>query len=109
MSLIRKGDLVEVISGKYKGERGQVLEVWPKRDQVLVEGINLVVKHEKVRMTDKGREGGLIEIEAPLHVSNVMIVDPKTSNPVRLGIQIAEDGTKQRVTRGKRASGSVVD
>ncbi|MDK2973232.1 MAG: large subunit ribosomal protein [Candidatus Sumerlaeota bacterium] len=109
MSLIRKDDLVEVITGKYKGERGKVLEVYPKKDRVLVEGINLVVKHERVRMSEKGQEGGIIEKEAPLDVSNVMLVDPKTSKPVRLGVEIGEDGTKRRVTRGRNSSRSALD
>ncbi|MBX3730727.1 MAG: 50S ribosomal protein L24 [Candidatus Sumerlaeia bacterium] len=109
MSLIKKGDLVEVVTGKYRGERGKVLAVYPKQDRVLVEGINLVVKHQKVRMTDKGQEGGIVEMEAALHLSNVMVVDPKTSKPARLGVVVGEDGKKRRVTRGRNSSKSELD
>lgn len=109
MSLIKKGDLVEVISGPYKGERGKVLMADRGNGRVIVEGINLVIKHEKVRQTPKGNEGGRIEEEAPISASNVMIVDPKTSKPARLGVVVGEDGRKRRVTRGRNSSQSVLD
>lgn len=110
MSLIKRGDLVEVISGPYKGERGKVIDVDRTRDRILVEGINLRVKHEKVRPNkDGGQSGGIIEREAPVHASNVMAVDPETDKPVRLGVRIEDDGTKKRVTRGRNASGSVLE
>ncbi len=117
MSLIRKGDIVEVIAGnwakKEEGEahrpRGTVLEVFRQEDRVKVEGINLRVKHTPVRPIEGGgQEGGIIEEEAPMHISSVAFVDPQTDKPVRLGMKIKEDGTKVRVTRGRNSSNSEV-
>lgn len=108
MSLIRKNDTVEVITGPYKGRRGKVLEVDRKGDRVLVEGVNFRKRHEPVRQTDKGTTGGIIEQEAAIHISNVQVVDPKTEKPVRLGIKVEADGTRRRVTRG-RNGGSVLE
>lgn len=70
---IRKGDRVRVISGRYAGVEGQVLEAYPKRDKVLVEGVNLVKKHQKA--TSQSDQGGIIEKELPIHISNVMLTD----------------------------------
>jgi len=114
MSLIRKGDTVQIISGndsKYSVEecRGTVTEVMPKKDLLLVEGMNLRKKHERVRPTEGGgQEGGIIEKEMPIHISNVMFVDPETDKPVRLGTKVKDDGTKVRVTKGRNASGAEV-
>lgn len=112
---IRKGDLVEVISGPYRarkgepGVRGRVLEVYPKKDTVLVEGVNHRMHHEKVQNTQGGQSGGIVEREVPIHVSNVALVDPKTDKPVRLGVTQQEDGRRVRVTRGRNSSGSIVE
>ncbi|MCB2155395.1 50S ribosomal protein L24 [bacterium] len=112
---IRKGDLVEVISGPYrarKGEpalRGRVLEVYPKASRVLVEGVNHLVHHEKVQSTQGGQTGGIIEREEPIHISNIALVDPKTDKPVRVGIETQDDGRRVRVTRGRNSSGSIVE
>ena len=110
MSLIKKGDLVEVITGPYRGERGEVLEVLPKQDRLVVKGLNMRVKHLKVRPNEQGGQtGGITEMEAPMNLSNVMIVDPKTQKPARLGVIRGEDGSRKRVTRGRNSSGSVID
>jgi large subunit ribosomal protein L24 len=94
---IKKGDTVQVISGKDKGARGKVI---PKTEKILVEGVNRVKKHTRITQTQRGaKSGGIITQEAPIHVSNVMLVfDGK---PVRVGYKITEDGRKVRVARGK--------
>lgn len=104
---IKKGDLVEVISGPsqerggYKGKQGRVLEVLTETDRVLVEGVNFVTKHTRVGQNQQGaREGGIETVEAPIHVSNVAIVDPETKKPTRVGFRLEEiekDGVKKTV------------
>jgi large subunit ribosomal protein L24 len=81
MSLnIRKGDLVQVISGKDRGVKGKVIEVYPEADRVIVEGVNRIKKHTKVGQSARGaKTGGIITTEAPIHVSNVQIIDPEGS------------------------------
>ncbi len=90
---IKKGDLVEVITGNDKGKRGEVLRVLPKENQVVVQGQNVRIKHRKERQSSTGRAipGGRIEFEAPIHVSNVLVVCPKTNKPTRVGYQIVGD------------------
>ncbi len=96
---IKRDDLVEVIAGRDKGLRGKVLAVYPAKQRVIVEGINLVKRHQRVRQTRGGQEGGIIEREASLHISNVMLVDPKTDRPTRIGAETTPDGVKQRVAK----------
>jgi large subunit ribosomal protein L24 len=91
---IKKGDQVTVLSGKDKGRTGQVLSVL-KNSKVLVENINIVKKHMKGN-PNTGQEGGIIEKEMPLHISNIMLVNPITKLPDRVGIKKLEDGTKVR-------------
>jgi len=105
---LRKDDLVEVISGNDKGKRGRILQVLRESDLVVVEGVNLRKHHEKVRQTKAGQTGGIEEREAPMHISNVAFVDPKTNKAARIGFATVE-GRKVRVTRGRNASKSVVD
>jgi len=93
---IKKGDKVIVITGKDKGKTGTVIEALPKRDRVVVEGVNIVKKHQK--LTQMNPEGGITEFEAAIHVSNVMLLDPKTNKPTRVGTKI-EDGKKVRVAK----------
>ncbi|MDF9867553.1 large subunit ribosomal protein L24 [Bacilli bacterium PM5-3] len=102
---IKTGDLVQIIAGKEenKGKQGKVLKVLRKENRVVVEDVNKVTKH--LRPTNANPEGGTQVIEAPIHVSNVMLVDPKTKKPTRVGIEI-KDGKKVRVTK---KSGSVLD
>lgn len=97
MNRVRRGDLVEVIAGKDKGKRGKVLRVYPKRERVLVQGVNIVKKHMRQRSADM--PGGIIEMEAPIHLSNVMPVCNKCNRGVRVGFKILEDGTKIRICR----------
>lgn len=108
---IRKDDLVEVIAGDHKGARGKVLRVIPDKQRVVVEGVNLVYRH--VRRSRQNPQGGRIRKEAPLHISNVMPVDPKTDRPVRVRFVVTRDAkgkvvSKQRVTAGRRSSGAVL-
>lgn len=95
LARIRKNDIVMVISGKDKGKTGKVLRVWPDRERVLVEKVNLVKRH--VRPGPMQREGGIIEREQPIHISKVMPVDPETGKPTRVRTRIEPDGTKVRV------------
>jgi large subunit ribosomal protein L24 len=98
---IKKGDHVVVVAGKDKGMEGRVIAAYPDRQRVVVEGVNMSKKNTKV--THQGprgaKEGGVVHQEAPLHVSNVRIVDPGTKKPARVGYRIDEDGNKVRVTR----------
>ena len=94
---IKKGDLVQVISGREKGKKGKVMSVVPDRRQVFVEKLNLIKRH--TRPNQKNRQGGIIEKEAPLHISKVMLVCSNCEKPVRAGIRQLEDGNKLRVCR----------
>ncbi len=94
---VKKGDTVQVISGKDRGKQGKVLEVSPKEGKVIVEGRNMVTKHVKPRKM--GEQGGIVKAEGALYASKVQIVCPKCGKPTRIGHQIAEDGTKTRVCR----------
>ena len=83
---IRKGDLVQVISGKDRGVKGKVIEVIPDADRIIVEGVNRIKKHTKVGQNNRGaKTGGIITTEAPIHVSNVMIIDPEDGRATRIG------------------------
>ena len=96
---IRKGDQVAVIAGKDLGAQGRVLEVLPARRKVIIEGVNRVTRHEKVRMNRKGgQEGGIAHKEGPVDISNVALVCP-TDGPTRAGYRMEEGGTKVRVCR----------
>jgi len=100
---IKKGDKVIVISGKYKGKTGEVLRALPQDDKIVIEGINIAKRHKKNRAT--GSKGEIIEIAMPLHVSNVMIEDPKTKKPTRIGYKVDEKGKKLRIAK---KSGEVI-
>lgn len=95
MNKIRKGDQVVVTTGKDKGKRGTVLRVMPTSSKVVVEGVNVIKRHTKPNPT-LGTPGGIVQMEAPLHVSNVAIYNPMTSKPDRVGIRVLEDGRKVR-------------
>ena len=101
---IKKGDMVQVISGKDKGAQGKVIEAYPKRDKVLVEGVNRVKKHVANSYNERGAEsGGIVTQEAPIHVSNVMVLD-SDGNPTRVGYRFDEDGNKVRVAKSNGCS-----
>lgn len=100
MQRIKKGDTVEVIAGKDKGVRGAVLRVIPKKDRVVIERVNVVKKHQKPVQAGRGQvQPGIIEFEAPIHLSNVMIVCTQCSEKTRVGYRMTEDGRKVRVCR----------
>ena len=94
---IKKNDTVLVLTGKEKGKRGRVLSVYPSKEQLLIEKINMIKKHMKP--SRKYTQGGIIEKEAPLHISNVMLVCPKCSKPARIGNSILQDGRKVRTCK----------
>lgn len=96
---VKKGDTVVVIAGKDKGAKGKIIESFPQRERVLVEGVNRIKKHTKVSRTERGAQsGGIVTQEAPIHVSNVMVVD-SDGQPTRVGYRIGEDGKKVRISR----------
>ena len=96
---IKTDDQVMVIGGKDRGKTGRVLRVEPKKDRVYVEGLNIVKRHQRPTQTASGQTaGGVIEREGPIHVSNVMLVDPRDGKPTRVGIEI-EDGKRLRVSK----------
>jgi large subunit ribosomal protein L24 len=98
---VRSGDTVQVISGKDAGKRGRVLRVDPKKGRVFVEGLNIVKRHQRPRSLKDtqrgGKVGGVIEKEGPIHISNVMVVDPGDDKPTRVRIERGADGARQRV------------
>ena len=97
---IKKGDHVIVVAGKDRGREGTVIASYPERDRVLVEGVNMVKKNTKVTQGVRGaKEGGIVHTEAPIHVSNVQVVDPDSKKPARVGYRFNEDGKKVRVAR----------
>ena len=97
MLTIKKDDIVKVIAGKDKGKTGKIIDVFPVTNRVLVEKINLVKKAR--RKTQTNPQGGLIDIEAPIHRSNVMLIDKKTNKVSRFGISILKDGSKTRISK----------
>ncbi len=105
---IHKNDSVMIIAGNDRGKSGKVLKVFPSISKIIVEGINIRKRHTKP--SQKNPQGGILEKEAPIHVSNVMFIDPKTSDPTRLGSQIIlDDKTKKKKRiRVSRASGEMI-
>jgi large subunit ribosomal protein L24 len=103
MQKIRKGDKVVVLAGKDKGRSGEVVRVMPKEDKAVVRGVNMIRRHQK---QTQSQEGGIITKEAPIHLSNIALVDPKDGKPTRVGFQIQQDGTKVRVAK---RSGEVIN
>ncbi len=100
---IKKGDKVTVITGREKGKSGEVLRVMPKDERVVVQGVNLVKRHQR---PTPNNPGGIIEKEATIHISNVAHVDPRSSQPTRVGLKVVEGGRKVRVAK---RSGEVID
>ncbi|GAA4000655.1 50S ribosomal protein L24 [Allokutzneria multivorans] len=96
---VKKGDTVVVIAGKDKGAKGKVIQSYPDRNRVLVEGVNRIKKHTKVSQTQRGASsGGIVTQEAPIHVSNVMVVD-SDGKPTRIGSRTTDEGRRVRVSR----------
>jgi len=105
-SKIRKGDTVAVVAGADLGRQGEVLSVDPTRGKVTVQGINRVYKH--MRPSREQPQGGRVQKEMPIDISNVMVVDPKTGEPTRVGFRIGSDGVKQRYAKKSGESLGVV-
>ncbi len=93
---VKKGDKVTVLSGKDKGKQGTILEAFPKKERVLVEGVNMAKIH--AGPSQENPQGGILNVEAPIHASNVMPIDPKTGEPTRVGYEI-KDGKKVRIAK----------
>ena len=104
---VKKGDNVLLIAGNDKGKRGRVLAVFPKRERVLVEGINMKTHHEKP--SQENPQGGRMHKEAPVHVSNVMVIDPTTNEPSRIGRKRIEEEGGGRWVRYAKTSGEIID
>jgi len=103
MAKIRKGDRVIVLSGRDKGKSGDVLKMMPKEDRALVQGVNMVMRHQKQTPSE---EGGIKPKEAPVHLSNLALSDPKDGKPTRVGFKVLKDGRKVRVAK---RSGEEID
>jgi large subunit ribosomal protein L24 len=95
---VAKDDTVIVLSGKYRGKMGRVLRVYPEDDRIIVEHVNVIKRHTRPN-PQKGIQGGIVEKEGPIHVSKVMVVDPRTGKPTRVGSKRLADGTKVRIAR----------
>jgi large subunit ribosomal protein L24 len=100
---IKKGDQVVVITGRDRGKTGEVIDVMPTENRVKVQGVNIVKRHQRASQT---QAGGIIEKEAPIHVSNIAHIDPKTKLPTRVGYKFLDDGRKVRFAK---RSGDVID
>ena len=94
---IKKGDNVRIMSGKDKGKTGKVMQVFPGEGKLVVDGVNKTVKHAKTRK--EGEKGQKIDFFGPINASNVMLVDPKTGKPTRVGYKVMEDGRKVRMAK----------
>jgi large subunit ribosomal protein L24 len=105
MASIRKNDMVAVRTGKDRGKRGRVIRVLADKSRVIVEGVNVIKRHTRPN-PQKNVKGGIVEREASIHVSNVMLLDPDTNEPTRLGTKVMPDGHRVRISR---KSGAVVD
>jgi large subunit ribosomal protein L24 len=105
MMKIKKGDNVEVISGKDAGKRGRVLRVDRDRDRVVVEGVAMIKRHTRPN-PQKKIQGGIVERESAIHVSNVMVVSPDSGRPTRVGYKVLDDGRKVRVSK---VDGAILD
>ena len=103
MSNIRKGDNVVVTTGRDKGKKGSVLKVFPKENRALVQGVNVVKRHQRQTQT---QQAGIVSKESPIHLSNIAHVDPKSGKATRIGIKALGDGRKVRFAK---KSGEVID
>jgi large subunit ribosomal protein L24 len=105
---LKKGDLVEVISGKDKGKRGKLLEVIRSTGRVIVQGLNMIHRHTRPN-PQRGIKGGIVEREGTMHHSNVMVVSSETNKRTRLGMKVTFEGTKRTAVRVARRTGEVLD
>ena len=105
---LRRGDTVQVMSGKDSGKQGRILRVEPRKSRVFVEGLNIVKRHQRprsVKDTQRADSGGIIEKEGPIDVSNVMLLDPQENKPTRIGVRVGDDG--KRVRYAKRTGNAI--
>ncbi len=100
---IKKGDSVQIIAGENKGDEGKVLEVFPSKNRAIVEGVNVVTKH--VKPSAANPQGGITKEEAPIHISNLMVLDPKSGEPTRIGRRLNDEGKLERYSKN---SGEVI-
>jgi len=101
---VKKGDMVRVLAGKDKGKKGKVIEAMPSEGKIIVEGVNVAKRHTKP--TQKIMQGGIIDKELPIHVSNVMLICPRCSKPTKVGARFLEDGRK---VRSCKSCGEIID
>jgi large subunit ribosomal protein L24 len=101
---IKKGDKVQVLAGRDKGKRGEVIRIVPEENRAFVQGVNMVKRHTKPQ--GMGKPGGIVEKEGPIDLSNLAMIDPASDKPTRVGFKVLEDGRKVRIAR---ASGEVID
>lgn len=104
---VKKGDDVLVLAGNDKGKRGRVMLVYPERDRVLVEGVNIRTHHDKP--TQENPQGGRVKREAPVHISNLMVIDPTTDEPTRIGRKRVDEEGGGRWVRYAKNSGEIID
>lgn len=101
---VRKNDTVMILAGKDRGKRGRIRKALPDKESVVVEGLNMIKRHSRTRRS--ARQAGIIELESPIHISNVQLICNKCGEPTRVGVQVLEDGRKVRVCR---SCGEVID
>ena len=99
---LKKGDLVQVITGEYKGKSGKILRIIPDKQKAIVEGINIVKRHTKP--SPKNQTGGIIEKEGQIHISNLMLMCPKTGKPTKIGVKLLENGKRVRFSKKAKES-----
>lgn len=107
MFRLKKNDKVKVISGNHKGKEGKILKIYPEKNRVIVEGVNIIKRH--TRPNQKNPQGGITQKESTIHISNIMLIDPKSNEPSRIGMQIieGEEGKKKRMRYSKK-SGEII-
>jgi large subunit ribosomal protein L24 len=107
MIRLKKNDKVKVISGNHKGKEGKILKIYPEKKRVIVEGVNIIKRH--TRPNQKNPQGGITQKESPIHISNIMLIDPKSNEPSRIGMQIIEgEGSKKKRMRYGKKSGEIL-
>jgi len=106
MQKIKKGDNVVVLAGKDKGQAGKVLQVMPKEDKAVVQGVNMVKKHQRQTAS---QEAGIVSKEAPIHLSNLSVADPKDGKPTRVGFKVVGEGENAKKVRFAKRSGEQID
>jgi large subunit ribosomal protein L24 len=106
---LKKNDRVKVISGNHRGKEGKILKIFRSKKSVIVEGVNIIKRH--TRPTQKNPQGGITQKEAPIHISNIMLIDPKSNEPSRIGMQIITDdsGNKKRMRYGKKSGEIIIE